>query len=78
MILIIKGKVFEVKPGDYILYNGACYQFCSGDNRVIHRRGYDEYTSIVMSQKMGIQAALTLPYKGFKDKNGFRYIKFYL
>jgi hypothetical protein len=26
---------YDVKPGDYILYNGACHQFIAGDKRTL-------------------------------------------
>lgn len=25
---------YDIKTGDYIMYNGNCYQFCTGDGRV--------------------------------------------
>ncbi len=29
---------YEIKKGDYILDNGACHQFCSGDNRSLEKK----------------------------------------
>ena len=26
-------KTYDIKKGDYIHYNGACYLFCAGDKR---------------------------------------------
>lgn len=47
----------EVRKGDYLLNNGACIQFCSGDNRAIapnpSKRWFDrEPTSVIVPQKM--------------------------
>jgi len=41
-------KTHEIKKGDYILFNQACYQFCAGDNRGLKMEGYTKCTSLVM------------------------------
>ena len=41
-------KIHEIKSGDYILYNVACYQFCSGDKRTLKTSGWNRYTSLVI------------------------------
>ncbi len=43
------GRVtYEVKSGDYILYNGSCYQFVTGDKRTLKQQGWTSYSSLVM------------------------------
>jgi hypothetical protein len=42
----------ESKKGDYVLFNGACYQFCAGDERKLWFEGYHNVTSFPLSQKM--------------------------
>ncbi len=43
------GRVtYEVKSGDYILYNGSCYQFVAGDKRTLKQQGWTSYSSLVM------------------------------
>jgi hypothetical protein len=32
----ILGKTYEIKDGDYILFNGSSLMFCSGDSRIIY------------------------------------------
>ena len=40
---------YQPQKGDYILFNGACYQFCSGDRRTLLQKGFDSYTSLGIS-----------------------------
>jgi hypothetical protein len=41
----------ETKKGDYILFNGAVYQFCTGDNRKLGYENYSSYHTIVLTKK---------------------------
>lgn len=41
-------KTYEIKKGDYILYNQACYQFVTGDRRILKFRGWTGHTSLVI------------------------------
>ena len=41
-------ETYEVKKGDYILYNGACYQFIAGDKRTLKHKGWTSYTGLLM------------------------------
>jgi len=43
---------YKIKKGDYILYNEACYQFCTGDKRTLKFRNYTSYTSLTLSKTM--------------------------
>lgn len=45
-------KEYPIKKGDYILYNGACYQFCSGDDRTLKLERCTQYTSLVLPDAM--------------------------
>ena len=45
-------ETYEVKKGDYILYNGACYQFIAGDRRTLKHKGWTTYTSLVMPKTL--------------------------
>ena len=43
---------YSVKKGDYILYNGASYQFCSGDGRTLKLIGFNQYRNLRLSNAM--------------------------
>lgn len=45
-------KEYPIKKGDYILYNGACYQFCSGDGRTLKLERFTQYTYLRLSASM--------------------------
>ena len=45
-------ETYEVKKGDYILYNGACYQFIAGDKRTLKYQGWTSYHSLVMPKTL--------------------------
>ena len=39
---------YEIKKGDYVLFNGACYQFCAGDRRGLKWVGYTNHNYLVI------------------------------
>lgn len=43
-------KHYQIKDGDYILYNGACYKFCSGDGRILKQKSFDSYRCLRISR----------------------------
>ena len=45
-------KEYQITKGDYILYNGACYQFCSGDGRTLKSERYTQYTNLRLPDSM--------------------------
>ena len=45
-------KEYPIKKGDNILYNGACYQFCSGDGRTLKIERYTQYTHLRLPDAM--------------------------
>ena len=49
--IIIKGKTYQPQKGDYILDNGSCKQFCSGDGRTLKQKGFDFYRNIVLTKE---------------------------
>lgn len=55
----IRKQTYEIKKGDYIMYNGSCYQFFSGDGRVLKYDNLTGYNSIVLTTKAFSQLDLT-------------------
>jgi hypothetical protein len=45
-------ETYEVKKGDYILYNGACYQFIAGDMRTLKHQGWTSYSSLMIPKTL--------------------------
>jgi hypothetical protein len=45
-------KIFEIQSGDYIIFNGSCYQFVTGDKRRLYYKNYTDYTHIILPNKM--------------------------
>lgn len=43
---------YDVKPGDYVLYNGAVYQFCAGDKRILKQKGFESYNALQLPAAM--------------------------
>ena len=39
-------KEYRPQAGDYILWNGACYQFCTGDGRALYSKKWTNYTAV--------------------------------
>lgn len=39
---------YEIKKGDYVMYNGACFQFCAGDGRMLKYKNGIKLYSLVM------------------------------
>lgn len=58
-------KEYPVKKGDYILYNGACYQFCSGDGRTLKLERYTQYTNLKLPDVM----IKKIPFESMKKQN---------
>ncbi len=51
-IIKVGREEYQVKKGDYIIFNGALYQFCSGDGRTLKLKNYTRYTNLVLSATM--------------------------
>lgn len=42
-------NIIMVKSGDYVLWNGACYQYFAGDRRTLVTRGWDSFFAVEMA-----------------------------
>lgn len=42
----INRKEYVIEKGDYILYNGSCYQFYAGDNRTLKMSNHSSLSYI--------------------------------
>ena len=47
--------VYKIKKGDYLLYNGSCYQFCSGDGRTLIRYGLTSFSNLIIPKSTVIK-----------------------
>lgn len=45
-------ETFEIQKGDYILDNGACLQFCGGNGRILKRKGFDSFSSLLIPKSL--------------------------
>ena len=45
-VIKVGRKEYEIKKGDYVLYNGSCYQFCSGDGRTLKFENWTTYSNL--------------------------------
>jgi len=41
-------KVYDIQKGDYIMYNQVCYQFCSGDGRILKMQGWNKHPCLLI------------------------------
>ena len=70
-------KEYEIKKGDYVLFNGACHQFCSGDGRVLKYEGYSKYTSLVIPKTTVNKIPLENMQKDVIKRNGVYFTCWY-
>jgi hypothetical protein len=68
-------KVFQPKKGDYILDNGSCKQFCTGDGRGLFFKAWTEYRNVVLPKNAIKLINLSEMRKVIKP-NGFQYYFF--
>ena len=59
---------FETQKGGYILFNGVCYQFGTGNKRILGYDGYTAYKSINITKTMLKQIPLDKMKKIIKGK----------
>lgn len=66
------GRVeYDIQPGDYILHNGACYMFCSGDGRVLKYEAFSQICHVTLPKARVKEIPFeTMTYKTKKDENG--------
>ncbi len=43
-------KEYEIKKGDYIIFNGSVHQFMAGDGRTLTGSGFDRMSSFRLSK----------------------------
>lgn len=41
-------RTYKINKGDFILFNGACYQFCSGDDITLYMDGFYKIKSVTI------------------------------
>lgn len=58
----VRRREYEVKKGDYIVYNGICFMFNSGDNRVLEYKGFEKTTYITLPKS----TVKTIPFEKLK------------
>lgn len=72
------GRVeYEVKSGDYILYNGSCHQFIAGDGRTLKLKDFTSYKSLLMPATLVKKIPFIRMTKITFNKNGKDLIKWY-
>ena len=70
-------ETYEVKKGDYILYNGACYQFIAGDGRTLKQEGFTGYSNLKMPMTLIKKIPFIRMTKVSFNKNGVDLVKWY-
>lgn len=64
----VRRTEYEVKKGDHIVYNGACFIFHTGDNRVLEYKGFEKTTYITIPKS----TVKTIPFEKMKkEEYGF-------
>ena len=70
-------ETHKVKKGDYILYNGACYQFMAGDGRILKWEGFTGYSNLKMPMTLIKKIPFIRMTKVDFNKNGMDLVKWY-
>jgi hypothetical protein len=68
---------YGIKKGDYIIYNGACHQFCSGDGRTLKQEGFSTYRNIIIPKTLVKKINLDKLRKVETKIHGVDIIKYY-
>ena len=68
---------YEVKPGDYILDNGASHQFIAGDKRTLKIDGFTLYHSLMMPKTLVKKIPFIRMTKVSFNKDGMGLVKWY-
>lgn len=68
---------YPVKSGDYILYNGACYQFMAGDGRTLKQEGFTGYSNLKMPMTLVKKIPFIRMTKVSFNKDGVDLVKWY-
>jgi hypothetical protein len=67
-------KLYDIHVNDYILDNGACYQFITGDGRSLKFVGWHSYTNVIISKAVFKKLPFSTMIK--KEKNNMTYYIF--
>lgn len=68
---------YPVKSGDYILYNGSCYQFIAGDGRTLKQEGFHAYSNLKMPMTLIKKIPFIRMTKIAFNKDGMDFVKWY-
>ena len=69
--------IYDVKPGDYILDNGACHQFIAGDKRTLKIEGFTLHNSLIMPKTLVKKIPFIRMTKVSFNKDGASLVKWY-
>ena len=73
MSLKIGRNTYEIKKGDFIYYNTSCYQFFTGDGRIIRSEKFATFNHIILTKS----ALKAIPLDKLIKKEAGGYIKWY-
>jgi len=65
-------NTYELLKGDYILFNGACYQLCA--NRVLQRKGFNTFYNLIIPKN----SLKSIPFDKLIKKGEGKYIEWHL
>lgn len=66
---------YEIKKGDYILYNGACYQFITFDKRILDFKNHQKIHSLTIPKTTIKKIPLDLMQKKSFNYNGIELVR---
>ena len=68
---------YEIKSGDYILYNGSCHQFIAGDGRALKYKDFTSHKSLLMPVTLVKKIPFIRMTKITFNRDGIDFIKWY-
>lgn len=66
---------YEIKKGDYILYNGACYQFITSDKRMLKFKNHQKIDALTIPKTTIKKIPLDLMQKKSFNYNGVELVR---
>lgn len=75
--LKIGRTAYQVKSGDYIMYNGSMYLYCAGDKRVLKQDGFTSHSHLVMPASLVKKIPFIRMTKIEYIKEGINFVKWY-
>ena len=70
-------KTYEIKSGDYILFNGACHMFCTGDGRQLDFADWHSITCLTIAKSRVKEIPLDTMEKKIVSSSGYSMIEWY-